>query len=936
MKIKQCLGIILAILGISFFGTTITMASVGATITGHVLEPNGSIFIPGENSDAFVKLRTLDNSNNDICGSGINGDGTFKLECDISTGDYLLMVDAGGNNNPYTNSVPVKVHITSGQALTYDVEFTNPIITGNILNPDGSNYSPGLESWIDVCLRSSDGMDNWTGINNDGHFKYGGQIPQGEYKLYAYPRGVNNPYARSEVLVIKVISEQMINQNVSLTNPMITGRVSKPDGSPFISGNDSFGRVELRDFNGNEITDTNNIENDGTYKLGGSIPTGDYLLTADANGNNNPYSNSKPETIHITAGQTLTKNISLTNPTITGRILKPDGSNYASGQDSWIDVCLRASDGFNNWTGVNNDGYFKYGGQIPQGEYKLYAYPRGVNNPYARSEMAVINVTAEQLINHNIILTTPMISGRVSNPDGTAFKSDNNSDGRVILRDVNGNEVTDTNHIENDGSYKLGGSIPAGQYKLCAEVWGSNNKYTNAIPLILNITASTAITQNITLTSPVITGRVLKPDGSVFIPDNNMNSYVKLRRSDNSGEDICGSGVNNDGTFNLGGNIPTGDYLLMADANGNNNPYSNSKPQTIHITAGQALTKDISLTSTAITGRILKPDGSNYAPGQDSWIDVCLRASNGVDIWTGVNNDGYFKYGDQIPPGEYKLYACPRGVNNPYARSEMVVINVISEQIINHNLTLTTPMIKGLVLNSDGTIFTSGNDSYVRVVLRGENGNEVTSTNNIENDGTYKLGGNLPTGQYKLGAEVWGSNNLYLYSLPVSIHVDLGQVTIKDIRLEVRNTVGTGTISGHVSILTTTEGVFGNCSDVTVSLEGTSIITFTDNNGYYILSNVPVGNYNLTFKKDKFAEELSKDVEVLVGAATQINKTMVLMGDLNRDSIITSNDLIVMKNYLLGKASGNISYDLSNGDMDGDGKITSRDYAWILRIIRSN
>jgi hypothetical protein len=56
---------------------------------------------------------------------------------------------------------------------------------------------------------------------------------------------------------------------------------------------------------------------------------------------------------------------------------------------------------------------------------------------------------------------------------------------------------------------------------------------------------------------------VLKPDGSPFIPGFESYVYVKLRNPDNSGEDICGDSVNDDGTYKLGGNVPEGDICWL-------------------------------------------------------------------------------------------------------------------------------------------------------------------------------------------------------------------------------------------------------------------------------------------------------------------------------------------------------------------------------------
>lgn len=60
-----------------------------------------------------------------------------------------------------------------------------------------------------------------------------------------------------------------------------------------------------------------------------------------------------------------------------------------------------------------------------------------------------------------------------------------------------------------------------------------------------------------------------------------------------------------------------------------------------------------------------------------------------------------------------------------------------------------------------------------------------------------------------------------------------------------------------------------------------------------------------------------------------------MIGDLDEDNEITIVDTTIMKNYLLGKPSINSSKVLYNGDMDGDGKITSKDYSLLLKIVRN-
>jgi hypothetical protein len=71
-------------------------------------------------------------------------------------------------------------------------------------------------------------------------------------------------------------------------------------------------------------------------------------------------------------------------------------------------------------------------------------------------------------------------------------------------------------------------------------------------------------------------------------------------------------------------------------------------------------------------------------------------------------------------------------------------------------------------------------------------------------------------------------------------------------------------------------------------------------------------------------------------SAIPINRTVMvtsIIGDLDGDSIITVNDTSIMKKYLLGKIPSSESSVVSNGDIDNDGKITSKDYALLIKSI---
>jgi hypothetical protein len=116
---------------------------------------------------------------------------------------------------------------------------------------------------------------------------------------------------------------------------------------------------------------------------------------------------------------------------------------------------------------------------------------------------------------------------------------------------------------------------------------------------------------------------------------------------------------------------------------------------------------------------------------------------------------------------------------------------------------------------------------------------------------------------------------------------------------------------------------------VTPTANNTSVlITFPST----IISGVDITTINLQDTAGNYELGTSTDLGGYVPTIPPVLK----MGDLNGDNEIKLDDIIIMKDYLLGKVLENPSVILSNGDMDGDGKITSRDYVLLLRIEQQN
>ncbi|MDO8685537.1 MAG: carboxypeptidase-like regulatory domain-containing protein [Clostridiales bacterium] len=296
-----------------------------------------------------------------------------------------------------------------------------------IRTPEGVPFIPGGGSCVKVSLRLPDGEDIIaTGMDGEGYYKFEGGIPAGDYELYVYSFGANNPYADSMPVPIHIEEGQTLVQDIYLTDPLITGYVFTPDGQPYIPGMDSGVNIFLKDYDGNGIR-MGCMNEDGSYKLGKDIPAGDYFLYADTCGNNNPYTAGIPVAVHIVEGQPLTQDIYLTNPSVAGMVLTPEGIPFIPGGWSWVKVCLKSPDGKDiTGTGINPDGSYKMPGGIPTGDYMLYAYMEGTNSPYTSAIPVAVHIVEGETLAHDIYLPEPSV---IDTPVGENIKITDDTNG---------------------------------------------------------------------------------------------------------------------------------------------------------------------------------------------------------------------------------------------------------------------------------------------------------------------------------------------------------------------------------------------------------------------------------------------------------------------------------------------------------------------------
>lgn len=328
--------------------------------------------------------------------SEVQIDGTMLPSTSYSILNNKLTI----NNDVFSTDKGYQISIFAPNYITeylYTYVIT-PSVVGTVYSPDGNVFLPGQGTYAQVNI-SSPNYNASTQINSDGSYLIG-QIPDGDYVLAVRIYGENIQYTDSLPVTIHVVNGSITRQDMTLTNPAITGKILTPDGLPF-NFEEEFGADILVKFPDGHV-DWSPVDISGTYKLGGLLP-GTYQLIAIPWGNNNPYTRSFPLDITIEEGVSKVLDIRLSNPTVTGYVYTPDGDIFKPGLHGWAQIVVSAIDGQEvERIDLNENGSYKIGG-LPDGTFTLKA--KIYEGPYIESLPLTVNIGNNSLITQNITLS---------------------------------------------------------------------------------------------------------------------------------------------------------------------------------------------------------------------------------------------------------------------------------------------------------------------------------------------------------------------------------------------------------------------------------------------------------------------------------------------------------------------------------------------------
>ncbi|KNY28781.1 hypothetical protein [Pseudobacteroides cellulosolvens] len=607
---------------------------------------------------------------------------------------------------------------------------------------------------------------------------------------------------------------------------------------------------------------------------------------------------------------------------ISGRILKPDGMSFEMQEGTYLGVRLKYFNSNSEYgltqVPVNEDGTYELAYELASGEYELVVLIEGKNIPYVNSLPDPIQVTSGQKYNKDLKLSYPEISGRVLTKEGTPLEIFKETYVDVELGCTANQDFRRLITVSNDGCFNFGGGLPSGEYYLKAIARG-DCKYLYSEIINIDFQKGNKVTKDISLGRANATGRILKPDGTLYKPEGYAYSLIYF---DKVGENTFGQYQTGgmEGYYNFGLLPDEGDYICRLIPMGDDNPYAASEPVVVHLSPDKTVVQDLVYTSPMLEGKVLSPDGKSLGDNV-AGIEVELRSTEAphkLQNKVSVNRDGSYRIGG-VPTGDYILKAINNDVfYSPYTDSVETRIRLDEKSgIAVKDINLSKPQIRVCVYNTDGMVLTVEENYFIDVSLKNVDGRVEKSL--CQTAGTFNLGG-FPEGDYYM--EIKSFEHEYIKSEKVKVHLTPGELVnlnmfLKDISKKVTGTINTNFEASSYNVL----------RDFKVEIEGTEISTFTNSQGNFVIPMAPDNSKSYTFviSKDGYLIRKIKNVVVSDDIRLSVNNGPIIMygGEIIKDGIINLADIMeFVKRF--AKQVDNESADKAC-DLDNDGCINLKD-----------
>ena len=680
----------------------------------------------------------------------IASDGTYELL--LPKGKYKLRAEPTCNSDPcatdyaITKSEEFEV-VDTATAVVKNITLKAPNVTGTI-SPTTS--SRGGIADVDKLVAGNWEWETYFPINKNGTYSL--YLEPGAYQFRIRPGNLGGGVSNLKTDSITVTSSlQTFNFTLPSSNfqAQLTPAASAAYASVTIEKLDSISGKQF----GNQW-----IQASSEGKIEAFLAAGKYRLHID------PRTEGVSQTVtdFFTMPDTTTLTtftFALNVPNVTGTVTPEASSRYSS-------VCFETYEngiwtgGYNYCTNTDYTGKFKV--KVGNGTYRAIVNPSGwdyeknvtSSSKYAQTISESFTI-ADNTKNLTIALSTGNVKGTVSPIANSAY-------GTVIAYNSDGNYLIGgqfQSQIDANGNYAL--NLPDGKYRLQVHLQGKTDGSVNT--QTDDFTASSvALTKNIVLDTPTITGQVTPVEKS---RGGWVNAEQYTCKCGWSGWAYApgiasNSGIDSDGRYEI--KVQDGLTRIVAypnwEATGVTRTYSDSFTAT---SAPRVV--NIALSTGNISGTI-----STAANSEGGWINV-QKLNDWGWSWGGgtqIKSDG--SYNINLESGTYRFIAIPGWRSSGVVETVSDTFTATTGVPTTVSFALEAPNVSGTISNLADNVSTTDfakygisdkqyiNAAHASIVQQDSSGNWIWSGRSfgIKGNGTYSI--HLKPGTYKL----------YIHNLP--------------------------------------------------------------------------------------------------------------------------------------------------------------------------
>jgi hypothetical protein len=706
------------------FPVPTTIALVAANITGTITPLDyakwAHVCLEEKYNDVF-NGRTISCAN-----SGDLGKYRFKAP----NGTYRVVVYPqkiyrNGNyiDSPYVVTTSSEFTIAN-DSKTIDIALSTGNLSGTV-----TDITKSAGGWV-YALNVAGAYPIWTPysqqISSSG--KYALQLPIGKYRLQIHPPNNVTGVVRTESSDITIADTNVV-LDIALATPNVSGVVSPIDKS-------SGGWVYAEQVSCNcgwngwsgapGIASSSGINSDGSYGI--KVDSGLTRVVAFPKWDAEGVTKTVTDSFTVSAGTTVTKNITLSTGNLTGTI-----SSVENSRGGYVSV-QRKDGNYWQWTNfgtqILNDGTYRL--QVDNGTYRIIASPGWNSSGVVETSSTEFTINNDS-ITKNLTLSAPTLTGTISNL--AAAIDTNKLQGRdpkffiaahgYIEQKISGAYYWANKYINVTADGTFSTYLADGTYRIY--IYHLNSAVQNlsrAYSADFTISGATN-TVTFALNTANLRGVISPTSDSTY-------GWVCAQKQNGANWDwtnYCDQ-IKDDGSYAM--TVDAGTYRVIANPNWSSINYSSSISGSAAVTADAVTTISSTLTSNNV---ILKINDLDGRPNYQGWVSI----KSGTDYINKYGKGGWIsqlgKVGFNLDPGVYTLEIQPAADRNGVRTT--TTITVPASGVLESTITLAAGNVQGVAKKANNDLITC---AFITATATGQTTIKAIS----KSDGTFTL--NLTSG----------------------------------------------------------------------------------------------------------------------------------------------------------------------------------------------